>query len=142
MTMIMSEQEARALARAIELMRPTWQAAGITRALGTARMKANKWTVALAAINAAADDANRTPAVIPLDGKHWPMKTPTIPAPPHPQRQELTEEEREAAHRQYLAARAVLGHREPRCSCGRLKAEPSPGCGKHPLVVDASGGTR
>lgn len=107
MTMIMTEQEARALARAIELMRPTWQAAGITAALGQARLKANKWTVALAAIQCAAEDENRTPAVIPMDGRHWPvMEAPK--SPPRVTKQELSDEEREAAHVQYLAAVAIL----------------------------------
>ncbi len=135
--MILSEQEARALARAIELMRPSWNAAGIAHALGLARSRANKWTVALAAINAAADDENRTPAVIALDGRHWPtMKAPTIP-PPKPVVQELTEEEREAAHRQYLAAVALLAGREPRCRCGVLKSEPAAWCAGHAEPVES-----
>src|SRR5690349_5734876 len=104
MTMIMTEQEARALARAIELMRPTWQAAGIAHAIGQARLRANKWTVAIAALSAASEDENRTPAVIPMDGRHWPlMPTPgpsnRFQAPPP-----LTDEERAAAHAAYLTA--------------------------------------
>lgn len=107
MNMIMTEQEARSLARTIELMRPTWQAAGIIAALGQARLKANKWTVALAAINAAAEDENRTPAVIPMEGRHWPvMEAPK--SPPKFPKLEISDEEREAAHVQYLAAVAIL----------------------------------
>lgn len=117
MTMIMTEQEARALARAIELMRPTWQAAGIAHAIGQARLKANKWTVAIAALTAAAEDENRTPAVIPLDGRHWPLMPTSGPTeryqPPPP----LSDDERAAAHDAYLTAierlRNVHGPRNP-----------------------------
>ncbi len=104
MTMIMTEQEARALARAIELMRPTWQAAGIAHAIGLARTRANKWTVALAAIAAAAEDENRTPAVIPLDGRHWPILLTSGPTERYQPDPPLTEDERTAAHAAYLTA--------------------------------------
>jgi hypothetical protein len=137
MTMMLSELEAKYLAKALEAMRPDWQYAGILHALGAARLKAHKWTVASAAITAASDEANRTPAVIPLDGRHWPvMEAPRTP--PKPKRPELTEEEREAAHRQYLAAAALLAGREPRCHCGVLKSEPANWCAGHALPEVAS----
>jgi hypothetical protein len=42
-----------------------------------------------------------------MEGRHWPiMEAPKTP--PKPKRPELTEEEREAAHRQYLLAKALL----------------------------------
>lgn len=105
--MMLSELEAKYLAKALEAMRPDWQYAGILHALAAARLKAHKWAVASAAITAASDDNNRTPAVIPLDGRHWPvMEAPKFP--PKPTKPELTDEERDAAHRQYLLASALL----------------------------------
>lgn len=131
MNMMLTELEAKYLAKAVEAMRPDWQFAGILRALGDARLKAHKWAVASAAITAASDETNRTPAVIALDGRHWPtVKPPTVPPPRH-EVKELTEEEREAAHRQYLAAVALLAGREPRCRCGVLKSEPAAWCAGH-----------
>jgi hypothetical protein len=136
MNMMLTEVEARALAKAIEAMRPDWNEPGIFKALGYARYKGNKWTVTLAAISCAANPDNRTPAVIPMEGRHWPvMEAPK--APPRPKREELTEEEREAAHRQYLAARALLTGREPRCRCGVLKSEPAAWCAGHAEPVES-----
>lgn len=53
------------------VVRPDWDEAGIVRALGAARGKGDAGTVAVAAIRAAQDRANRTPGVIPLTGPHW-----------------------------------------------------------------------
>lgn len=108
--MMLTETESRALAAAIHSMRPEWGEAGIHKALGFARIKANKWIVAQAAFAAAANQANRTPAVIPMEGRHWPAMP---DANQHPSSSrfkpaELSEDERDAAHRQYLAAVAIL----------------------------------
>lgn len=112
MNMMLTETESRALAAAIHSMRPDWEIPGIHKALGHARFKANKWVVAQAALAAAANQTNRTPAIIPMEGRHWPtMPTPEKPPPPQPRR-ELSEEDREAAHRQYLAAKAILTGRQ------------------------------
>ena len=113
MNMMLTEVESKKLAEAIHSMRPDWGIAGIHKALGHARWKGNKWVVAQAALACAANPDNRTPAIIPLGGKHWPlMPMPVKPPPPHPRR-ELTDEEREATHRQYLAAKAILAGRKP-----------------------------
>ena len=112
MNLMLTESESKALAEALHSMRPDWGIPGIHKALGQARWKANKWVVAQAAFACAANQSNRTPAIIPLDGKHWPlMPMPEKPPPPRPKR-ELSEEEREAAHRQYLAAKAILNGRK------------------------------
>jgi hypothetical protein len=107
MNMMLTEVESKQLAEAIHTMRPEWGVAGIHKALGYARHKANKWDVALAAFACAANPDNRTPAVIPMDGRHWPV----VNAPESPKKHQprpITEDERDAAHRQYLAAVAIL----------------------------------
>lgn len=107
--MMLTETESRALAAAIHSMRPEWEVPGIHKALGHARTKANKWIVAQAAFAAAANPTNRTPAVIPMEGKHWPIMSAN--QPPSSRRfkpNEVSDDERDAAHRQYLAAVAIL----------------------------------
>jgi hypothetical protein len=53
-------------------VRPDWDVKGIVHALGQARDKGTAAQVAVAALVAAQNTANRTPAVIPLAGPHWP----------------------------------------------------------------------
>lgn len=105
---MLTETESKALAAAIHSMRPEWGIPGIHKALGYARTKANKWVVAQAAIACAANPDNRTPAVIPMEGKHWPIMSAPSQPPRRQRPPDLSDDERDAAHRQYLAAVAIL----------------------------------
>lgn len=72
----MTRQEASALAKFLELLRqrvpgPDWDKPGIEDALGRARGMAASPALAQAAIRAAENPANRTPAVIGMEGPHW-----------------------------------------------------------------------
>jgi hypothetical protein len=60
-----------------------WDTAGITAALDKAKPMASPADLAVAAIRAAVDPGNRTPAVIGMAGPHWsaPPRTPRPPAP-------------------------------------------------------------
>lgn len=53
-------------------VRTDWDKQGIVHALGKAQGKGNAAQVAVAALVAAQNTGNRTPAVIPLAGPHWP----------------------------------------------------------------------
>ena len=66
-----SHKQATTLAAFIATLRPDWQTPGIVAAIGQAREVAPADEVAHAAIRAAVDAKNRTPAVIPLEGVHW-----------------------------------------------------------------------
>jgi hypothetical protein len=67
----MTQPQAVKLAAFIASIRHDWQRPGIEDALGKARHLASPAQLAIAAIEAARDDGNRTPAVIALDGRHW-----------------------------------------------------------------------
>lgn len=69
-----SEQQARALAFYISTaVRPDWQVPGILSALAEAsQLTRDAGALAAAAVNAARQEKNRTPAVIALPGSHWP----------------------------------------------------------------------
>lgn len=72
----MTREEAADLARFIERLRrrlpgDTWHKPGIEDALGRARDRADAPDLAMAAIRAACEPTNRTPAVIGMDGPHW-----------------------------------------------------------------------
>lgn len=54
-------------------VRPDWDKRGIVHALGKAKEMGTAAQVAVAALVAAQNTGNRTPAVIPLSGPHWPM---------------------------------------------------------------------
>ena len=71
MTAEISQAQAQALAGFLAALRPGWDAPGIVAALCKARHRADVAEVAIAAIRAAVDPSNRTPAVIALDGAHW-----------------------------------------------------------------------
>lgn len=71
MTDEITGDQARALAALVATLRPDWDAPGVLAALRTARTKGTADQLAHAAINAATNTANRTPAVIALDGPHW-----------------------------------------------------------------------
>jgi hypothetical protein len=73
----MSHQQATTLAAFVHTLRPDWDVPGIVAALGQVRDRAVAGEVAVAAIRAATDHGNRTPAVIAMDGKHWRGGDPT-----------------------------------------------------------------
>jgi hypothetical protein len=62
-----------AIAELLHHIRPDWDKPGILTHLDTARLRVGVTpaTLAIAAIHAATNPTNRTPAVIPLDGEHW-----------------------------------------------------------------------
>jgi hypothetical protein len=69
-------------------LRPDWDVAGVVHALGVARDRGDAATVAVAAILAAQNAANRTPGVIPLTGPHWASTGATTPRRHVPDRNE------------------------------------------------------
>lgn len=71
MTGTITDDQARALSHLVTLLRPGWDVSGIRAALSKARHHADASELAIAAIRACQDPANRTPAVIALDGPHW-----------------------------------------------------------------------
>ena len=71
MTNEINGDQARALAALVATLRPGWDSPGVLAALRDARTKGTPDQVAHAATTAAMDPANRTPAVIALDGAHW-----------------------------------------------------------------------
>ena len=86
----MTRDEAHDLARYVARIRArlghqhTWDRPGIEDALARARGMAPGPELAVAAIRAAANPGNRTPAIIALDGPHWRApdtrpKTPPVP---------------------------------------------------------------
>jgi len=75
----MSREAAQQLAEFIHSLRADWDVTGIVHALGLARGRGDAATVAVAAILAAQNAANRTPGVIPLTGPHWAATGGTTP---------------------------------------------------------------
>jgi hypothetical protein len=71
------------LAAVVAALRDDWDERGIVAALAKARDRGDVWQVSMAAIRAAADPSNRTPAVIAMDGPHWQERTPG-PTPKDP----------------------------------------------------------
>lgn len=84
----LSREAATTLAEFIHALRPEWDRAGILHALGLARDRGDAATVAVAAILAAQNAANRTPGVIPLSGPHWAATGATKPRHLPPSRNE------------------------------------------------------
>lgn len=80
-----TQTAAQALATYINAtIRPDWHPRGLTTGIGHAATTSTDPTaVAIAAIQAAANPANRTPAVIQYPGPHWPT-TATTPNQPGP----------------------------------------------------------
>jgi len=68
--MTLNGAQAHALAALVHECRPGWDTSGIAKALYAAKDR-DPFEVAHAALYAAADPNNRTPAVIPLAGPHW-----------------------------------------------------------------------
>lgn len=63
--------QAKALVALIHELRPDWDERGILPALHAARERAGNLDLAVAAIRAAGNASNRTPAVIAMEGPHW-----------------------------------------------------------------------
>lgn len=82
----LSKDQATLLAEFIHALRPEWDVAGIVHALGTVRDRGDAYTVAVTAILAAQNAANRTPGVIPLSGPHWAATGTSRPRPVVPPR--------------------------------------------------------
>ncbi len=81
----LDRDRAHALAALLATLRPDWDAKGVLAALGRAQDRGTAYDLAHAALRAAADLGNRTPAVIPLDGPHWHTQSaPTAQSPPTP----------------------------------------------------------
>lgn len=73
--MMMTKSDAEAIALDAHATRPEWGVAGIMTALLSVRDR-DPQHVRDAALNAARNPANRTPAVIALDGEHWTLTAP------------------------------------------------------------------
>lgn len=71
MTGSITDDQARALCHLVTLLRPGWDIAGIRSALHKARTNASAHDLCVAAIRAAQNPSNRTPAVIAMGGPHW-----------------------------------------------------------------------
>lgn len=82
MMMKIDSNQAKTLATFISQIRPGWDPQGIYAALGKARDMAPAPQLAIAAIQAAMDDTNRTPAVIAMQGDHWTTPATTTNARP------------------------------------------------------------
>lgn len=66
----MTKAQADAIAVLLHELRPGWGAPGVYAAVAEVKDR-EPFTVAMAALRAANNPANRTPAVIPLPGPHW-----------------------------------------------------------------------
>lgn len=81
MTIGISRSQAEHLAALVHAIRPDWDAPGILAALVKVRTRPLA-LVAYAAVRAAENTSNRTPAVIALDGTHWrPPTAAELPTP-------------------------------------------------------------
>ena len=81
MTETLSATQAKALAALVHELRQDWDVTGILPPLHAARNRSTPAGVAIAAIRAASDPSNRTPAVIALEGVHWRDAAPRPDAP-------------------------------------------------------------
>lgn len=85
MTMITKSQAEALIALAIELRPATatqWNHAGTRAAIANQRNDREALDVIRALTVLAADPTVRTPAVLAVDGPHWPAKTRPTPTPP------------------------------------------------------------
>lgn len=72
----------RALAHLVSRIRPDWDPPGVAAKLSEAHTAGRPiGPLSIAALRAAQDQSNRTPAVIPLDGAHWREQTATKTEP-------------------------------------------------------------
>jgi len=84
-----SQDDVRVIADWVHQIRPTWDQHGILAALAK-RRDAQPARLALAALAAAANLDNRTPAIIALDGSHWRIgKTTETEADRHPSNEDV-----------------------------------------------------
>lgn len=67
----LTKDQAEKLAELVHLLRDDWDTRGVLSKLAEARARGTAFDVVHAALYAAQDPANRTPAVIPLAGAHW-----------------------------------------------------------------------
>lgn len=75
----MTETQAKNLTLLLASIRGDWHPQGIIKSLQVAKDKGTAAEVAIAAIRAATNPKNRTPAIIPMDGEHWRPPTPKEP---------------------------------------------------------------
>lgn len=68
---LMTKDQAQRLAAFLHSIRTDWDPAGIVHALGVARGRGSVDALAVAAVRAAVEPLNRTPAVIGQSGPHW-----------------------------------------------------------------------
>lgn len=71
MTTEITKDQAAALAALIGALRPDWAERGVLAKLAECRTRGGAYDIAHAALYAAEDATNRTPAVVPLAGAHW-----------------------------------------------------------------------
>lgn len=86
------------LVRLVCGLRPDWQAPGVQAAISDAIRQnplASQAQITAAAVNAAKDPNNRTPAVIALPGRHWGDALPATGTPLAPYKPRSTHEQRE-----------------------------------------------
>lgn len=96
-----TEPQARALAALVHELRDGWDAAGTLAKLAEVRTRGSAWDIAHAALYAAEDQANRTPAIIAHAGPHWTRGKAlgqSGPAPDMPGRDRCTTHDHERAH--------------------------------------------
>lgn len=111
----MSLAQAKEIARSIHAIRRDWDRPGIEDALGRARLLSDPATVAIAAHRAAADPANRTPAVIALDGPHWrdATKTPHFAGPTAAERCSTCSEREDVCRGRWASDHAYVSDLRP-----------------------------
>lgn len=85
---MMNPRQIEAIARCVATLRSDWDVRGIEAALAKVDPKRTAYETAVAAIKAAQDPGNRTPATIAFTGPHWGERTrsraPQHWQPPHP----------------------------------------------------------
>lgn len=79
--MMMSRNQGQVVAAVVHALRPDWDPAGIMAALQRAARLGDAFEVTLAAVAAAQEPTNRTPAVIALEGAHWSRARTSPPTP-------------------------------------------------------------
>lgn len=131
--MMMTPTQTQYVAALVAELRPGWDPQGIRAALLKAANR-DAFDVALAALRAAREPGNRTPAVIPLAGPHWESSKP--PAVPRADRVRSQVEAVEAACRERESARASRLAARAACSeCDDAGRTPSGAWCAHSAVV-------
>lgn len=99
----------RALAHLVHHIRPDWDEHGILAKLTQATTAGRRTPdLALAAIRAAAEPSNRTPAVIPFDGPHWAERVTPVDPHPRPYPHPVPTVAPDAVHQLAAAVRAAI----------------------------------